>query len=98
MTKIWEDLDVNDAEKETVLQTLIDKIKVLCSEALEEEATKIRFNGLCEKVANVRGQIAALWDEAFIHSDIQKQKLFSCYFDPQDRITEATVYMYEIRI
>lgn len=98
MTKIWEDLEVNDAEKETVLQTLIDKIKVLCSEALEEEATKIRFNGLCEKVATVRVQIAALWEEAFIHSDIQKQKLFSCYFDPQDRITEATVYMYEIRI
>lgn len=91
MTKIWETLEVNDAEKETVLQTLIDKIKVLCSEALEEETTKIRFNSLCEKVANIRQQIAALWEEAFIQSDIQKQKLFSSYFDPQDRMTDGTV-------
>ena len=91
MAKIWETLDVNDVEKETVLQSLIDKIKGLCTEAIEEETTKIRFNSLCEKVAHVREEIAALWEEAFIKSDIQKQKLFSTIFDPQDRITEETV-------
>ena len=46
MAKIWETLDVNDVEKETVLQSLIDKIKGLCTEAIEEETTKIRFNSL----------------------------------------------------
>lgn len=95
MAKIWETLDVSDVEKETVLQKLIDKIKGLCNEAIEEETTKIRFNSLCEKVVHVREQIAALWEEAFIKSDIQKQKLFSSYFDPQDRITDVSLTAHE---
>ena len=93
MKKIWEVAGCSETEIERVQQELLEKLRVVCADAIEQEKKKLTFVGLREKVFELRETIKVLWHEAFIHSEMQKKRLLPAFFCPDDQINENTVQL-----
>jgi len=88
---MWDDAQYDDADRKEAFSGVFEVLKSAFEEEIMLVKEDLEFRSLGNQLTKLRGEINALWEEALIADDDQKQKLFPQCFEPLDTLDESAV-------
>mmetsp|Transcript_29113 Transcript_29113/g.41534 ORF Transcript_29113/g.41534 Transcript_29113/m.41534 type:complete len:292 (+) Transcript_29113:100-975(+) len=95
LQSMWDDAGFDDAERKAAFSGVFEVLKGTFEEEIKLVKEDLEFRTLGNQVTKLRGEINALWEEALIGDDSQKEKLFPQYFEPLDCLEESAINTHE---